>query len=917
MGPHHPPITPAMAPSTRSTQGTSLRSRLVGVCAAAWGALFLSAADICVGQTSDDPDRPPHLRRVVHRFDFDERRLGNYETVPMHWTRLEGKQFPGFAEGNFDRQVGRSAPPSLHLGADGRNVGLWYHGPATEVRPNSEYLIVGWIRSDRLVHARACLSAYYLDHQGLPIEGTQVFGGLVGGDPRPGPGGAWRRVQIHLPAAPPRGRTIGLTAWVVQRQVWDRAPRPHRHIEPQDIDTGAWFDDITIYRMPRAVLATSTPGNLFVVPAPVLLEVTVADNDAVGLSATLTARSVAGHLIHQTDIAIQTARRPQPTAVHLTGLTPGLYQATLEIRTGGETAVTRRLQFACLGPEHNRGTGVAKAFGVVLDPDNRSDPDTEFALLSALAVGAVKYPVWSPSLAGGTQEANDVAPDRLLHDLVKARVALTGVLGSPPAGLVQSAGRYARSLLAILSDDPAGWRPYLAAVVAPYASVFRTWQIGTDGDRQTFNDALLPEVVRQVRREMIPLITTVSLAVPGDVANAGGDEALPAEEITVRIGPDIHGDWIASYLEGYRKLNYDRVSAYVEIDRRQDYARVPRLAAFARRVIRTRHAGVSATFVPQLWRTRWTVNGAVTEPTETFIVYRTIVSLLGDLTPGPMVKLADGVVALAFHDAEQSVLAIWNPSAPSQGRIHELQLGGARRQIDLWGRPMPLASGRDGRRKVRLFPQPVFVDQVERWLVEFVASAELVPAKVEHSLLPQTHALRLRNAGRKPFAGRVALQAPDGWAVRPQRFALQLPPRAEFSQPIEFRYGQNEPAGLKQIVAVVDFETEPSYHLEIPLTLELGIHDVDVWGFTFLEGNRLVLRHGVTNRSSQPLSLRSFATVPGRSRQFRVIAALAPGETTIAEYRFTDPAALARRTVRLGLREVDGPRSHTIELTTP
>jgi hypothetical protein len=260
---------------------------------------------------------------------------------------------------------------------------------------------------------------------------------------------------------------------------------------------------------------------------------------------------------------------------------------------------------------------------------------------------------------------------------------------------------------------------------------------------------------------------------------------------------------------------------------------------------------------------------------------------------------------------------MWDPSAPPEGRTYEFQLGSAQRQIDLWGRATPLADGADGRRKVRLYPQPVFIDQVGRWLVDFIASVELVPAKVEHSLLPQTHALRLKNTGKKQLSGRVELKVPRGWEVRPRHFGLRLAPHSQFDQPIELQYGPNEPAGIKEIVAVVDFDSDPPSQVEVPLALELGIRDVDVWGFVFLEGDRLVLRHGVTNRSGQPLSLRSFATAPGRSRQFRVIPSLAPGESTTAEYHFKGAEALAGRTVRLGLREVDGPRSHTIEMLAP
>ena len=99
--------------------------------------------------------------------------------------------------------------------------------------------------------------------------------------------------------------------------------------------------------------------------------------------------------------------------------------------------------------------------------------------------------------------------------------------------------------------------------------------------------------------------------------------------------------------------------------------------------------------------------------------------------------------------------------------------------------------------------------------------------------------------------------------------------------------------------------------------LELGLEDVNVWGMALLEGDRLVLRHGITNQSTDRLSFRSSAMVPGRSRQFRVITALEPGQSTTVEYLFNNATTTAGRMVRLALRQVDGPRRHVIEITAP
>jgi len=249
--------------------------------------------------------------------------------------------------------------------------------------------------------------------------------------------------------------------------------------------------------------------------------------------------------------------------------------------------------------------------------------------------------------------------------------------------------------------------------------------------------------------------------------------------------------------------------------------------------------------------------------------------------------------------------------------MHELLLGAVQSQVDLWGVSQRLSRDQDGKLPLRLYVQPTFLVGVQRWVVDFLAGVSIDPDHAEPSLLPQTHTVRLTNPKPSGIAGRVSLRAPPGWVIKPARFSFHIGPRSTFEQVLQIRYGQNESAGVKSIVASVTFENEPDLNLELPLVIKLGIEDVDVWGFALLEGGKLVLRHGITNRSERSLSFRSFATAPGRSRQLRVVADLAPGQTTTVEYHFNNPAGLSGRKVRLGLKELGGPRQHTIDLTGP
>lgn len=53
--------------------------------------------------------------RLTKAFDFDERAIGNYESMPAGWRQLNAVRYPRFLEPKFDMKVGHDAPPSFKL----------------------------------------------------------------------------------------------------------------------------------------------------------------------------------------------------------------------------------------------------------------------------------------------------------------------------------------------------------------------------------------------------------------------------------------------------------------------------------------------------------------------------------------------------------------------------------------------------------------------------------------------------------------------------------------------------------------------------------------------------------------------------------------------------------------------------------
>jgi len=853
--------------------------------------------------------------RVIHQFDFDERGAGNVEDVPKYWEPLRAADFPGFAGGAFDVQVGHSAPPSFHLMSRGRNVAYQYSGPETRVRPLSSYRVDGFIRPDRLGHARACLCAYFVDRHGTPLLDTLVRTPFIEG---PGaPGNEWVPIELFLPSAPVEAQTIGLVAWVLQQSTWDTSTPARRRIVRSDVHGGAWFDDLVIYRAPRAELQTGIPGNVMTPDDPSELLVVVADHDGEALAGRVSIESADGGGVGEFPVPIPEGGCFEPIKIPVGTLPPGFYRARLEVFAGSFLIVSRTMDFVRVGPLWRSADSAARSFGVVVDWRTRSAPAAERALLQRQSVRSVKLPVWTGMEEPPTTAEQQRETDRFLRDLSRKGFVMTAMLVGPPGPIVERYGAYTRPLIDLLSDDPNVWSDELAVVAAPYAEMYRWWQVGPDGSSVTETGDRFATAAGQLRGALRRFITAPRLTAPAASIDDANSLPLPVEQLSLTLGVDIHSHWFGERIERVKRMGYDHVSAFVPPLPVERFQRVPRLADWAQRIIAARHAGVNTVYVPQTWHTRDTVFGPVTEPLEEFMVLRTIADILGDASPGQRVDIAEGVRCLAFHSGDSTILAVWDVLAPAQGRVHAVQWGRALAMVDLWGRSTLLKRDEHGRQLLPLTGTPVFVTGVERWLVEFATALAFTPAHVESGREMVRHTFELSHTGPQAITGHGVFEAPPSLEVTPKAFSVNLLPGRTERIELQIRYPHNEPAGQKTILAKMSLMSD-SYYVEAPLTVEVGLADVEVFGMAVVEGDDLVLRHVVSNRSRGVLSFRGSTAVPGHERQYRPFANLNPGDTQSVEYRISGGAELVGRRVRLVLHELnDGPRVHNLELTVP
>src|SRR3954451_14362840 len=88
-------------------------------------ALLAAAATLCRAQ-------PAEVSRVLRTFDFEERRLGNAEDLPMNWSKVEGPGLPHSVNGHLT--AARARPGQFGFRFDLTGASLVYRYDAGRIK---------------------------------------------------------------------------------------------------------------------------------------------------------------------------------------------------------------------------------------------------------------------------------------------------------------------------------------------------------------------------------------------------------------------------------------------------------------------------------------------------------------------------------------------------------------------------------------------------------------------------------------------------------------------------------------------------------------------------------------------------------------------------------------------------------------
>src|SRR2546421_4419656 len=237
--------------------------------------------------------QPADVKRVLRTFDFEERRLGNNEELPMHWVKVEGPGLPHYVNGRLATDSPRNGQYSFRFDLNGGGLVYRYGDGHIRVARGAHYRVEGFCRTTVLPNARARLTAYFADVDGHPLPATvrhsEPYAARASNETA-----AWKKLGVDLSADSPAAAFLVVELGLLQPIQFAGNTLGTRTLHTQDIRGSAWFDDVTVAQVPRVTVRTNHAGNLFRRGEPLRLEVLVHDRFTDDLSAQVIVRDALG-----------------------------------------------------------------------------------------------------------------------------------------------------------------------------------------------------------------------------------------------------------------------------------------------------------------------------------------------------------------------------------------------------------------------------------------------------------------------------------------------------------------------------------------------------------------------------------------------------------------------------------------------
>lgn len=872
-------------------------------------ALFSVAGDALAQVT-----RPQPARRLVRAWDFEEAAT-DPRPVPPNWFRAQDnppeRARPGFPkEWNLallDSSVAHSGQWSVKLPTNGGSTSLMLVRGVLPAMPGADYVFSGQILTGGLVHARACIAARLLDERLEIISGSDVIGDPVISQDQ------WTPVRISLPGSD-RAAWVQLELLVLQPDQLVGSTAPTHQVRHQDVNGAAWFDDLQLMQLPRLELISGSPAGVTVAPDRPQLVVRIQDLTGEPIDAELRVYDLDGNEVAQQRISGTTGPQTRTWRPEIDRF--GWYRAAMRV-SGAEGLIGEtHTDFIWSPPPTNERADTSRRFCINLPSLPAAAIPAISDLIDRAGSGALSVPV--PT--GDPKAVSVLRP--IVEQLVESGHEVTFLLERAPVELAREARADADDVLSIFASSGDAWTPALNPILGAFGERVRRYQVGearaSSGFWRNDLDTLLPAIDQRLRM-LIPRPTVV---VPWMINQRLTFSSANPRSLSILVPQSTPADSIPLYAASW-PIDADITLALDPFDV-PTYGERAVAVELARKAIVAWSTGVSQISIPAPWQFEDPVADRIL-PRPALAAWRTVADQLSEREPAGTLPVVDGITAFIARGADDSALVAWDSGVPDGNAMLRGYLGEKSVHVrDLFGNSTEYEP-RNGEHTIPLGPEPVFIEGIDANLARFRAGIRIEPPFIPARAQKHDLSIIIANPWPVSVTGRLRVADPADWDISPRVASFTIAGGGQQRVPVTVAFGLGEEAGPRTITVEVNLSAERVYPtMRAVLPVEIGLETVQLQpSLRLIKGaggprSDLEVSLLVTNTGDQPISLESFALAPGFRGQQAPISMLGAGQSALRRFVFENAAAaLHAKTIRVGLKEIDGSGRVNRTLTVP
>ncbi|XAL99275.1 hypothetical protein OT109_17050 [Phycisphaeraceae bacterium D3-23] len=876
-------------------------------------------------------------RRLERRFDFEEtddrgNKIGfsgsvlprhwyivgrqpqgadeRFRRIPLHASLTDAVGYPDFAEVGYDRSHSVSGDFSLKLELTGGGTGAYVEVGAVPAIAASDYMLTAWVRTEQLEHAWAEVRVYYIDNTRGRIASSVRRSEPFQTD------GEWEQVAVRLPGDHADAEYIGVELLIVQPGMSPTHPLGARQVVRQDIDGGAWFDDIALWKLPHVELRTQRRTNIIAGQKPEITA-TVRDLSGQHLQARLTVYDHDYNVVDRQTLPVGAGELSSWSwEPDLPGF--GWYFTELLVSEDDGTGTFRNTVEHTIGamlylPEDPGALGRDLArFMLVAE----GMPDDQLPLLQEILEQTGQSGAVLSAWARGTTVETLIDRQQKLDPIIRALTVGGGnaVVSFHPvpvelAGLGVSGST---DPLSVLLGEEAVWLPYLKPVLVRHGQRISQWQLGGSSRADAFYSGQLARDLDAVEREFDRMAPSPTLIVPWRLDQPPRGSVQSRQRAVAMDWPQgFTPDALADALETW-PVPPDQVRLDIRLADADQMRHAQRITDLVLRMLHAWEQQNGAIGLPTPW-TQGDEREVSLLPDPALGVWVTTARrLAGQRVVGHM-PLGHGLRCMILDGRQGGMLVVWNENADADTVDVALYLGQSPQRIDLWGNRTAITET-SGKHTLRVGRTPTFITGIDATLALFRASFTLDDPFIESTQTVHRRTLTLTNPWQRTVNGRYTLTGPAGWTIQPQMHQFSIPPGGTIEVPLAIRFPIHESGGIKSLSARFSFEADRSYEVVMQTPIELGLRDVQFEASVALEAGQTpgttdaVVTLNVSNRGGESTALYLFAATRDRPRREILVPGIEPGEFITRRVRFTDVGdLLTEGHIRCGVREANGP----------